>query len=237
MQETKQINLLRKLQFSEELIKLDLEKFSINYNFSINNNFFEAGDAELYYQIIRQFKPKKIIEIGSGHSTKIAMEAILQNNKFKKNKIKLICVEPFENKFLRKLKVNLIEKKIEDINLNFKEELKANDILFIDSSHIIKPNGDILKIFLDILPQLNKGVIIHFHDIFTPKNYPAKFLFEDIFFWNEQYMLESVLSLSNRLEILLAANFLKNNYFYELKKVCPYLKKKNEPSSFYLKVL
>jgi len=109
-------------------------------------------------------------------------------------------------------------------------------MLFIDSSHIIRPQGDVLKIFLEILPKLNKGVIVHVHDVFTPKNYPERWLVKENKFWNEQYLVEALMMNKDKFEIYLMLNYLKNNAYDELKKICPYLTNNNEPSSLYLKI-
>jgi hypothetical protein len=109
-------------------------------------------------------------------------------------------------------------------------------LLFIDSSHIIRPQGDVLKEYLEILPLLPSGVYVHIHDIFTPKDYPSRWVVDNVLFWNEQYMLEALLSNSDRYEVIGALNFLKNNYFDMLKKVCPYLRTSDEPGSFYLRI-
>lgn len=236
-----QLNFLNLLKYNKELIDLNLLKSQFNktkkFNFDIHNGSFEAGDADFYYQIIRFLKPKKIIEIGSGHSTKLAKIAINKNFEESNIKTKIICIEPYENKWLETLDVKVLRQKIENINLDWNKELKKNDILFIDSSHIIKPNGDILKIYLEIIPQLRKGVVIQIHDIFTPKNYLKSWLLDDVRLWNEQYILEALLTNNNKIEIISALNFLKNNYYKNLKKCCPYLTINNEPASIYLKII
>lgn len=200
--------------------------------FNINNSFFGRGDAEILYQMIRYYRPKKIIEIGSGHSTLIALEAIKKNN-FKTD---FKCIEPYENLWLENLGISIIRKKIEDINYKKQVLLNKNDILFIDSSHIIKPGGDILKIYLEIIPFLRKGVIVHVHDIFTPKNYLQNWINDHVLFWNEQYLLEALLSDSNKYKIICSLNFLQKKYYNQLKRVCPYIQKNSEPSSFYFKI-
>jgi hypothetical protein len=94
----------------------------------------------------------------------------------------------------------------------------------------------VLKIFFEIIPKLKKGVIIHIHDIFTPKDYPEKWLINENRFWNEQYLVEALMMNKNRYEIYLMLNYLKNNAYKKLKEKCPYLKKKFEPGSLYLKI-
>ena len=222
-----QIKSLRKFNYQKELDKL---------SFNINNNFFEAGDAEIYYQMIRHFKPNKIIEIGSGHSSLIAKEAIRNNKEIDNFKSELICIEPYENKWLEEKDIKVIRQKVEEIDIGVFTELNKNDILFIDSSHVIKPQGDIIKIFLEILPKLKTGVIVHIHDIFSPRDYPENWLKIENRFFNEQYLLEGILDNSSRYNVILSLNLLKHDFYNELKNVCPYLNDKSEPSSFYISV-
>jgi len=231
-----QLNNLSKLVYANELKQLNLTKKSPNYNFNIKNKFFEHGDAEIYYQLIRRYKPRNILEIGSGQSTLIALEAIKKNKNTYKTNTKITCVEPYENIWLNRLNIKILRKKIEDVDKNYYLKLKSGDILFVDSSHIIKPQGDVLKIFFEIIPKLKKGVIIHIHDIFTPKDYPKKWLITENKFWNEQYLVEALMMNKNKYEIYLMLNYLKNNAYKELKKICPYLKKNSEPASLYLKI-
>ena len=222
-----QIKTLRKFNYQKELDKL---------SFNINNNFFEAGDAEIYYQMIRHFKPNKIIEIGSGHSSLIAKEAIRNNKEIDNFKSELICIEPYENKWLEEKDIKVIRQKVEEVDVGFFTELNKNDILFIDSSHVIKPQGDIIKIFLEILPKLKTGVIIHIHDIFSPRDYPENWLKIENRFFNEQYLLEGILDNSSRYNVIFSLNLLKHDFYNDLKNVCPYLNDKSEPSSFYISV-
>tara|TARA_B100000287_G_scaffold168700_1_gene159184 strand:- start:1955 stop:2893 length:939 start_codon:yes stop_codon:yes gene_type:complete len=222
-----QIKNLKKLNYKNELDSL---------NFDMHNKFFEAGDAEIYYQTIRYFKPKKIIEIGSGHSSLIAKEAVINNKKIDNFVSELICIEPYENTWLEKNDIKVIRKKVEEVDINIFTDLNKNDILFIDSSHVIKPQGDILKIFLEILPKLKTGVIIHIHDIFSPRDYPEDWLKIENRFFNEQYLLEGILENSSRYSVMLSLNLLKNDFYNQLKDVCPNLNSKSQPSSFYVNI-
>tara|TARA_Y100001970_G_C14193723_1_gene836888 strand:- start:1105 stop:1956 length:852 start_codon:yes stop_codon:yes gene_type:complete len=222
-----QIKNLKQLNYKNEFDGL---------NFDMHNKFFEAGDAEIYYQTIRYFKPKKIIEIGSGHSSLIAKEAVINNKKIDNFVSELICIEPYENTWLEKNDIKVIRKKVEEVDVNIFADLNKNDILFIDSSHVIKPQGDILKIFLEILPKLKTGVIIHIHDIFSPRDYPENWLKIENRFFNEQYLLEGILENSSRYNVMLSLNLLKNDFYNQLKDVCPNLNSKSQPSSFYINI-
>ena len=231
-----QIKNLKQLDYKKELENLNLKNNSPNFNFNIDNNFFEAGDAEIYYQMIRYHKPKKIIEIGSGQSSLIAMEAINNNKQIDNFITELTCIEPFENKWLEKNDIRVIRKKVEEVDTDIFTDLNKGDILFIDSSHVIKPQGDIVKIFLEILPKLKSGVIIHIHDIFSPRDYLENWLKIENRFFNEQYLLEGMLDNSSRYKIMLSLNLLKYDFYKELKNVCPYLNDRSEPSSFYMTI-
>ena len=237
LREEKQIDFLQKLSFSDELIKMKLDKPNNEaLAFNINNGAFKSGDAEYLYQIIRYLKPKKIIEIGSGESTKIANIAVKKNNKEKVFSCEHICIEPYENKWLDKLDVKLIRNLVENCDTSIFQNLEENDLLFIDSSHMIRPQGDVLKEYLEIIPILKSGVIIHVHDIFTPRDYLDEWIREEVYFWNEQYILECLLTNKERYEVVASINHLKHKYYSSLKKVCPYLDKQREPCSFYFRV-
>jgi hypothetical protein len=106
--------------------------------------------------------------------------------------------------------------------------------LFIDSSHIIRPQGDVLFEYLELLPILNKGVIVHVHDIFSPKNYLKEWLEDEVKFWNEQYLLEAFMSNNSSWKIIGSLNLLHHNYYEKLKVVAPFLAPDREPGSFYI---
>jgi hypothetical protein len=108
--------------------------------------------------------------------------------------------------------IQVIRQRVEDLDLSMFDKLRENDILFIDSSHIIRPQGDVLREYLQIIPRLATGVIVHVHDIFTPRDYTAYF-YNVPRLWNEQYLLEAFLACNKSWEVLLAANMLKHEYF------------------------
>jgi Methyltransferase domain len=233
-----QLSFLRKLDHSSELAKMDLnERSSDPSSFYVNNGNFESGDADFLYQFIRAVKPNKIIEIGSGHSTKIARLALLQNLAETGKKTTHTCIEPYEMGWLEKLdEVSVIRKRVENCSLDWSTQLAAGDLLFVDSSHMIRPQGDVLMEYLEIFPLLASGVYIHIHDIFTPKDYKHSWVVDDVRFWNEQYLLEALLSNTDRYEVVGALNYLMHHNYEDLKKVCPYLTPEREPGSFYIRV-
>ncbi len=204
--------------------------------FHFGNGSYESGDAEYLYNFVRHLKPKRIIEIGSGYSSLIIRDAV--NKNIQENiqyKCQHTCIEPFEVPWLEKTGVNVIRKKVELIDITEFKKLEDGDFLFIDSSHIIRPQGDVLYEYLEILPNLAKGVSVHIHDIFTPNDYPKEWVFDQVKLWNEQYLLEAFLSNNDSWEVTGSLNLLFNNYFGELKKVCIYLTKDRDPGAFYIK--
>jgi predicted O-methyltransferase YrrM len=226
-----QLATLQAFNFNQELELFPIDKKN-DLEYYYKNGSFESGDAEYLYNIIRLKKPSAFVEIGSGFSTLMANSAIKKNN----NGCKHICIEPYEVKWIEQLDVQVIRKKIEEIEIRIFTALQKDDILFIDSSHIIRPQGDVLLEYLEILPQLNPGVIIHVHDIFTPKDYLDEFVYTNHYMWNEQYLLEALLTNTNSFKIIGAVNYLKNHYFDELSDKCPILKQQayREPGSFWM---
>ena len=239
LNESAQLELLSKLNFSNELINLSLDKTNkYNYEFNINHGPFRSGDAEFIYQLIRYYKPKNIIEIGSGSSTLIASIAREKNDESRDAKTSHICIEPYQGEFLSEINgIDVIRNLVEECDQKTFKKLGENDLLFIDSSHIIRPQGDVLFEYLELLPSLNKGVIVHIHDIFTPRDYLDEWISDQVLFWNEQYLVEALISNSNRYEVIASLNHLKHSHFDKLQRVCPYLSIEREPGSLYLRII
>ncbi len=230
-----QLGFLDLLVYAGELAGINTEKTD-ELKFSLQNYSFGAGDAEFWYQLIRAKKPSRIYEIGSGHSTLLAVEAVNKNREEDPAyKCEHVCVEPYEMPWLEKLGITIVRQKVEDVDPEFFSALGENDILFIDSSHMIRPDGDVLYEYLQLLPRLNHGVIVHIHDIFSPRNYPKQWLQDEVRFWNEQYLLEAFLTENNNWKIIGAVNWLCHNHFDKLKTVAPSIEPASEPGSFYIR--
>lgn len=217
-----QLELLRNINYKEELLGLPYYKKD-KFSFGFSKRTFSFGDAEVLYSFIRYFKPKRIIEIGSGQSTLIMLKAVENNNRENpKDKTLITCIEPYESEFLSVFSsINFIRRKVEDLNLDLFLQLELHDILFIDSSHIIKPVGDVLFEYLTLLPALKSGVLIHLHDIFTPNNYPKELLLDEVRLWNEQYLLEAFLTNNDQFEVICSLNYLYKTHPETLVNICP----------------
>lgn len=230
-----QLDFLQRLTYSQELLDMKIAtggESTDYFHFGGANNQFGPGDFDVLYQITRALKPKRFVEIGSGWSSK-GVVAALAMNRTEGFSSRHICIEPYEDRGLERLGVELTREKVENMDLSLFSGLEAGDILFIDSTHIIRPDGDVLTEYLRIIPRLKRGVIVHVHDIFTPYNYPAKWVVEDNWLWDEQYLLEVWLS-SGRFDVLCANHYLSRQHFDSLKQVAPYFEKCHKPGSFWM---
>ena len=233
-----QVALLDELVFADELVPLQLDRAPASaldpYIGPLSN--FDSGDAEFLYQMIRRFKPRRVVEIGSGDSTKIAQLALRRNAEETGEVAEHVCVEPYEMPWLEQSGVRVIRAKVEDVGLELFAELGRDDLLFIDSSHMIRPQGDVLFEYLEVLPSLASGVLVHVHDIFTPRDYLQQWIHESVRMWNEQYLLGALMRNSDRYEVVAALNYLHHDDYARLAALCPYLVPEREPASFYLRV-
>lgn len=208
--------------------------------YSQNPNFGYSS-AAILHSMIRAYQTKKIIEIGSGYSSLISLEAIKKN--YPDNQYELICIEPFPSQWLTDIcssheRVKLLSKKAESVNLEVYLGLEENDILFIDSSHVAKLNSDVNFLFLQVLPRLSKNVIIHIHDIYIPYEYPQiHFYGQHKKFWNEQYMLQAFMTNNNQFEIIFPGYYVQSNMAEAFQATFPKYNSKihRKTSSFWLK--
>jgi hypothetical protein len=187
-----------------------------------SNDYFAGFDACLYYALIRDLRPRHVIEIGAGMSTRVADHA-LRRNRTAGHLAELICIEPFPQPRLTDAmpSLTLIERPVETVPLEQFDVLQANDILFIDSSHAVKFGGDVCREFLEILPRLQRGVWIHVHDIFFPRDYPARWLIDQRLAFTEQYLLEAFLAFNREFEVKAANFWLAGEFAAEVKALVP----------------
>ena len=189
--------------------------------FYLLNGSYMAIDAHVYYAFIRHFKPRRIIEIGSGYSTILAGAASMQNLKETGQATCFTAIEPFPKDVLKDGLPGLsqlIEAKVQDIDLGLLTLLEAGDILFIDSSHVLRAGGDVQMEYLEILPRLAPGVMVHIHDISLPRAYPRVY-FENQLYWNEQYLLQAFLAFNEQFEVIWPGNYMMQRYPEQVCKV------------------
>lgn len=153
-----------------------------------NNGFLPGLDIVGIYGMLARFKPRRYIEIGSGNSTRVARKAIQDHQ----TGTEIISIDPFPRANIDAISDKVIRQPLENLkDFDFiTSALEANDILFIDNSHRCFPNSDVMLCFLELLPNLKPGVVVHIHDIYLPYDYP-QFMCDR--YYNEQYMLAAFL--------------------------------------------
>lgn len=172
-----------------------------------NNGMYDYGDAAALFCMLRHFKPKRMIEVGSGFSTAATLDTADQHMP----DLQLTCIEPnperLRARLLPKDDVEIIEKPVQDVPLSRFGELEAGDVLFIDSTHVVKSGSDVVWLYLHVLPTLAPGVLVHVHDVHWPFEYPRQWIIEGRD-WNEQYLLAAFLTHNDAWEIMLMTGWL-----------------------------
>jgi len=226
-----QLDYLKKIsKYYSDIVFTDKSTSQAAYNYI--NRYFSYSDAVKLWCILAHEQPKRIIEIGSGYST----VCILETLKFYKLKTELQTID-IDFSRLEKLtsgydlpSFNKIKSKVQSVDVRNFQKLENGDILFIDSSHVSKKGSDLHYILFNILPGLNSGVIIHFHDVFKNFEYPQAWSDEGIF-WNEQYLLRAFLQNNDAYSILLFNDYLENEYLDWYKTNMPICLKPHEKYS------
>ena len=185
------------------------------------NSQFNATDAVFYHSMIRMAQPRQVLEIGAGYSTMVFTRAAAFSND-----TRVRCIEPYPMEALKNGMPGLdelIHSPLQSVPVSQFESLQPNDILFVDSTHVGKIDSDVNYIFFQILPRLQPGVIVHFHDIFLPNDYPRDWMVDHRLFWNEQYFLLAFLLFNPRVEVLLASSYLGKEHVKDIEAAFPFL--------------
>jgi len=189
------------------------EEKSDKNRYCYNNGTYSYTDGIVLYSIIRHFKPTRIIEIGSGYSSAVMLDT---REKFVPE-IKLTFIEPYPQLLYSLFKENdkknctVFDSGVQSVALKEFQKLQANDILFIDSSHVSKTGSDVNYELFEILPNLASGVIIHIHDMFFPFEYPKDWVYEGRN-WNEIYLQRAFLSYNQDFEIVLFSHYMHTKH-------------------------
>ena len=182
---------------------------SADRRFYLENPYFCIGDALVLYGFLRHFKPRRVIEIGSGFSSALMVDT---DEQFLGNLIDFVFVDPESERVEQLLRpqdssqVTVIKSPVQDLSLETFDKLGRGDFLFIDSSHVVKVGSDVNYLLFEVLPRLTAGVIVHFHDIMWPFEYPKQW-FEEGRAWNEAYAVRAFLQYNDAFQILLFNNY------------------------------
>ncbi|WP_200334966.1 class I SAM-dependent methyltransferase [Thiocystis violacea] len=187
---------------------------SLRYECSVRNTTFHL-DAVLLQAMLRHFKPRRVIEVGSGYSSALMLDVREREGWAEQV---LTFIEPYAQDYFYPLlhpddseSTRILEQPLWEVDHSLFETLEAGDLLFIDSSHVAKVGSDVYHYLFEILPRLRPGVLVHIHDIAA--NYEmAPSWFENGWYWNEGAFLRAFLMFNDAFEILLHANLLHQCY-------------------------
>lgn len=231
IKEENQLNLIKRFSKLRSEIPWPAEGRHPDLRYHFDNIFFSYGDAVALFGMMREFQPKRMIEVGSGYSSAAMIDI---DSMFLQQSTEFTFIEPHAERLNNLLikddedRFNIIEKPVQQVPLSLFENLRQNDILFIDSSHVSKTGSDVNHLIHRVLPALLPGVIIHFHDIFWPFDYPKKWLKAGRA-WNEAYLLLSFLQYNSAFEILFFNSWLEQHHRALVRQKLPLMLR--QPSS------
>ena len=224
--------------------RFPIQKPATFSGFWLINGGYMAVDAHVLYGLVRHNKPRRIIEVGAGNSTLLTTAAIETNVSEGAAQTHFTSIDPYPWDMYKQpfpFLTEMITKKIQDVPLSLFEELRHGDILFIDSSHVIRSGNDCHYEYLEILPRLKPGVLVHVHDISLPMPYP-KVYYDSQLYWNEQYLLQAFLAFNSRFEVLWPGNYMMLNYPQRMMQRFPEIADmravypSSEPTAFWMRV-
>ncbi|MEN5063558.1 class I SAM-dependent methyltransferase [Achromobacter aegrifaciens] len=205
---------LQELMPYAEGFEVPVEGHENSGEFYWENGQFSYSDAVSYYSYIRKQRPGKVVEIGSGFSSLVALKALHENGSGS-----LLCIEPYPREFL----VDLASKGALDLKrvkaqsvLELNSVLQDGDILFIDSTHTVKIGSDCLHIYLRLLPTIRRKILVHVHDIFLPFGMPVEWAKKLHVYWTEQYLLQAFLLDNPKVKIKFGSYFHERFNFNDL---------------------
>jgi predicted O-methyltransferase YrrM len=177
--------------------------------YHLNNSWFAAADGLFLHLMVRHARPRRVVEVGSGFSSLVLLDT---NQRFFEGAIRLTFIEPNSERLLSRLRpgdesrAEIVEQPVQAADPHLFEELRAGDILFIDSSHVSKVGSDVNHLLFSVLPKLAPGVLVHFHDVPYPFEYPEDWIGYG-FAWNEAYMLRAFLQFNSDFRIRLWSSY------------------------------
>jgi len=198
-----------------------------NAGYRRGNGFFETVDAEIAYCMVRHFKPRRIIEVGGGYSSRVMAAALDRNLKVDGIRGELLTIDPHPDRFPKEAlsdRIRLIPASVQSVDLDIFLTLESGDFLFLDSTHVVGIGSDVVREYLEILPLISSGVLIHAHDIFIPSDYPRKMVLQTLSFWSEQYLLEALLMFNPRFEVVWGSSAMQSFEPEALERAFPHWK-------------
>ena len=202
-----------------------------------SNGMFGFGSGFWLYAMLRRFRPRRVVEIGSGFSSALMLDT---SERFLDGAVDFTFIDPFNERLLGLLRpadahrTRIIKDVVQNADLATFEALGTDDILFVDSSHVCKVGSDVNFIFNHVFPLLRPGVIVHIHDIYWPFEYPRHWIVDRGWAWNEAYLLRAFLQYNERFEIIQFNNFLACRFPDLIEELMPKVLK-SPGSSFWMR--
>ncbi len=169
---------------------------------------YGPAEASVLYAFVASQRPRRVVQIGAGVSTAVVLDAAERHG----FNVDITCIDPYPTELLERLaasgRITLVRERAQDVELEVMTSLDSGDLLFVDSTHTVKPDSEVNRIVLEVLPRLSTGVMVHFHDIWFPFDYPRDLLEETLFFWNESTLLHAFLLDNARFEVSVSCSFL-----------------------------
>jgi hypothetical protein len=205
--------------------------------FDIGNGAYEEVDSPLLHAMVRFLRPKRVVELGSGFSSLILGHA-LEANRADGAPSEYRVFDPYPRPFIAEIPAltELRAVRAQDVPLAAFEALAEGDLLFVDTTHTVKVGSDVNRIVLDVLPRLEPGVVVHFHDVFIPWEYHREWI-EGDYKWNEHFLLQAFLSMNPGYEVLISAQALVREHADPIRPLVTGLRESSAPSSFWIRSL
>jgi hypothetical protein len=201
------------------------------------NRSFEYGDAEIAFAMVRHARPQRVLELGSGFST-LVLASACEANARDGSPAELVANDPFPRGVTPMPTpglTRLAERRAEDVPLEEFRALAEGDVLFVDTTHTVKVGGDVNYVVLDVLPELRPGVLVHFHDVFLPHEYPRPLVEDHGAYWAEQYLLQAFLALNGGFEVVFANHAVSTAHPERFRRLVPSFRGTNVASGFWLR--
>lgn len=208
--------------------ELDIPDHGAPGELFLRNETYEAFDAETLYAIVRCRRPARVLEIGSGFTTHIIARALAANGEGTHE-----VFDPFAHPEIDSL-ARVTRRSAAEISDAEFARLSAGDVLFVDSTHVVKLGSEVNRVILDALPMLAPGVAVHFHDVFLPWDYPRGYFLYARMFINEQYLLQAFLAMSTSYKILLATHAVGRLHPAEVAHLIPSVRAGASPCAFWI---
>ena len=211
------------------------------HGYYADNPWFAAVDAAIAWGLVRLGRPRRVVEVGSGMSTRLLAAALRRNSAEGDGEPELVTIDPHAGALVRegiKGLTRLITTPVQDVDLELFTTLGDRDVVFIDSSHVVRAGSDVKHEILEVLPRLRSGVLVHFHDILLPYEYPRSWLVDHWRFWNEQYVLQAFLAHNRDFAVVWAGHLLHRRHPDRLEAaISRYGREHSLPGSFWIRRL